>query len=71
MGRLEFKRNKSNYEINLFAGKNSNSHYQNIIDRDPQKIAQILIDLHLDGFPIEKAVKLFLKRIKERDWLGL
>lgn len=70
MAILEFKRHKENYEINLFDSKNSKSHYTNIIDKNPAKIAQILMDLYLDGFPIEKAIKIYLGRIKSKDWLG-
>lgn len=72
MGRLEFKPHNENFEINIFDdGKNSKSHYTNIIDRDSQKLAQIFIDLSIDGFPIDKAIKIYLKRIKTKDWLGL
>ena len=72
MTRLEFKKHKENFEVNLFEGKkNSSSCYHNIIDRDPNKIAQILIDLYLHGFPIEKAVIIFNRKIKVQDWLGL
>ena len=71
MANLEFKKHKENYEINLFEGKNSKSHYTNVINRNPSQLAQILIDLHLDGYKVEEAVKIFLNRIKSRDWLGL
>lgn len=68
---LEVKKNKSNYEVNIFHSKTSGSSYTNIIDKDPNKIAQILIDLYTMDFPIEKAVNIFLRRIKKEDWLGL
>jgi hypothetical protein len=71
MGRLEFKKSRENFEINLFEGKNSSSHYRNIVTRDPQRIAQILIDLYLYDFPVERAIKIFLKRIRSQDWLGI
>ncbi len=71
MAHLEFKKNRDRYEINVFDRKGSKSHYQNVIDKDPNKFAQILIDLMIDGFPVEKAIKIFRKRIKEKDWLGL
>jgi len=75
MTQLEFKKHKDKYEINLFHNKNSKSHskshYTNIIDHDPKKIAQILIDLHLEGFRIDDAIKIYLGRVKNRDWLGL
>jgi len=71
MSRLEFKKNKTNFEVNLFSSKDSKSFYRNIIDKDKNKLAQILIDLHLYGFPVEEAVKMFLKRVRVKDWLGL
>lgn len=71
MNNLEIKKHKQNYEVSLFHGKNSKSHYNNIIDRDPNKLAQILIDLYLEGFPIERAIKLWEERFKKKDWLGI
>jgi len=71
MGSLEFKKNKDKFEVNLFSSKNSKSFYRNIIDKDPGKLAQILIDLHLYNYPVDKAIKIFLKRVKTHDWLGL
>ena len=71
MAYLEFKKNKDGYEINTFEKKGSKSYYQNIIDRDPKKIAQILLDLYFDGFKIEEAIKIFLRRLRTKDWLGL
>lgn len=73
MKRLEVKRNKMNYEVNIMekeANGKSSSSYRNIINKDPNQIAQILIDLHLEGFPIEKAIEQFTKRLKNKDWLG-
>ena len=70
MAILEFKKHKENYEINLFENKNSKSHYNVIVNRDPKQLAQILVDLHLDGFKIEEAIKIFFNRIKNKDWLG-
>jgi len=66
---LEFKNNRDKVEVNVFEGKSSS--YRNIIDKDPKKLAQILIDLFMYGFPIEKAIRIFNERIKKRDWLGL
>ena len=71
---LEVKNHKSNKEVNLFYSKNSKSHYHNIIDRDPNKLAQVIEDLHFEGYPMEKACKQFLERLekfKRKDWLGL
>ena len=71
MVHLEVKKNKGNYEVNAFYSKTSKSHYNNIITRDPHRLAQILIDLILEGFPVEKAFKIALQRIKKRDWMGV
>lgn len=71
MAVLDFKRNKSNYEVSVSYSKRSKSHYHTIIDKDPNKIAQVLIDLHLEGFPIEESIKRFNLRKIRKDWLGL
>ena len=66
--RLEVKKHKENYEINVF---DKGSHvYGNILTRDPNSFAQVLIDLHFQGFPVMKAIRIMRKRIKEEDWLG-
>jgi type II secretory pathway component PulF len=70
MVNLEFKKHRDNYEINVFYSKNSKSHYTNILDKDVNKLAQILIDLMLEGFPIEKAISIYKKKMKKKDWLG-
>jgi len=70
MTRLEFKNHKNNFEVNVFEGKKQSS-YRNIIDRDPNKLAQILIDLYMYGFPIEKAIHIFNEKVRKKDWLGL
>lgn len=70
MGRLEFKKHGDKFEVNLFEGKSSKSSYHNIIDKDFNALAQILIDLYLYGFPIEKAITIFRKRVRTKDWLG-
>jgi len=75
MSVLEFKKNKENFEINLFeknsrSSKISHSHYTNVIDKNPKQLAQILIDLYLDGFKVNEAIKIFMKRVSNRDWLG-
>jgi len=71
MSRLEFKKHKRGFEVNVFEGKNSKSSYRNIINKDFNGLAQILIDLYLYGFPVERAIKSFRKRIETKDWLGL
>jgi|TARA_Y100000034_G_scaffold34720_1_gene42634 type II secretory pathway component PulF len=71
MSNLEFKKHGERYEINLSHSKNTKSYYRNIVDKDPNKLAQILIDLHLEGYPIEKAVKIMRERMTKKDWLGL
>ena len=69
MGILELKRNRENFELNLFEKKGSgHSYYRNIIDKDYKKLAIILDDLERFGVPIRKAIKLYLG---SRDWLGL
>ena len=71
MKRLEFKKHKDKYEINVFEGKSNQSSYRNIFDKDPNKVAQILIDLYMDGFPIGRAIHIFNERVGKKDWLGL
>jgi len=68
---LEFKNHKDNFEVNVFEGKKDKSSYRNIIDKDPNKLAQILIDLYMFGFPIGKAIHIFNEKVKKKDWLGL
>jgi len=68
---LEFKNHKDKFEVNVFEGKKDKSSYRNIIDKDPNKLAQILIDLYMFGFPIGKAIHIFNEKVKKKDWLGL
>ena len=75
MSVLEFKRNKENFEVNIFEkdprhNKVSHSQYTNVINKDAKQLAQILIDLHLNGFKVNEAIKIFMKRVSNRDWLG-
>ena len=45
--------------------------YRNILDKDPNKIAQVLLDLEaVSNFPIAQAVKIYLQRRENKDWLG-
>lgn len=71
MAHLSMKKNKGNYEVNVFFNEKSKSHYRNIMDKDPQKLAQVLLDLTFEGFPIEKAIKIWKERMDKKDWLGL
>lgn len=71
MVNLELKRHKEDYEVNLFYSKNSKSHYHNIIDKDYNRLSQILMDLYLEGFPVEEAFKIFFAKVNKKDWLGL
>jgi hypothetical protein len=75
MGRMEVKKEKGNYRVSLFNSKErksrEKSHYWNIIDNDPKKLAQIFIDLWLEGFPIDQAYKVMQERLRRKDWLGL
>ena len=75
MSRMEVKKEKGNYRVSLFNShdkkKREKSHYWNIIDKDPKKLAQIFIDLWLEGFPIDQAFKIMQERLRRKDWLGL
>lgn len=69
---LTIKKHRENIDVNVMHGRHrSGSVYHNIMDRDPKKLAQVLMDLYLLGFPFEVACRIFLKRIEEKDWLGL
>jgi len=69
---IELKRSKDNYELNLYSGngRKKSGYYNNIVTRDKNTLAQILIDLYLEGFPIDQAILIFNRRVKKRDWLG-
>lgn len=75
MSRMEIKKEKENYRVSLFHNKEGKkrekSHYWNIIDRDPKKLAQVLIDLWLEGFPIDQSYRIMQERLRKKDWLGL
>ena len=68
---LEFKNHKDKFEVNVFEGKDKKSSYRNILDKDPNKLAQILIDLYMFGFPMGKAIHIFNEKVRKKDWLGL
>jgi len=76
MSRLEVVRDnkKGNYKASVFynskpKGKEKSS-YWNIVDKDKNKLAQLLIDLYLEGFPIIEAYQIFRRRVLVKDWLG-
>ena len=74
MRKLRIRWRGDAYEVESFYGtKGRERHvYHNIIDFNHEKLAQVLIDLYLEGYPIEKAIKLFLeKQHKPRDWMGV
>lgn len=75
MPRMEVKKERGNYRVSLFNSndrkKKEKSYYWNIIDKDPRKLAQIFIDLWLEGFPIDQAHKIMQDRLRRKDWLGL
>ena len=65
---------RRNMKLNVYHSNNPNekSIYENAITKDPSNLAQILIDLVVLGFPIEKAIIKFNERIKNpRDWMGI
>ena len=70
----KLKKNRENIEVNVFPKIEraaEKSIYTNLITKDPNVISQILIDLMVLGFPIEKAIKLFNSRVRRRDWMGV
>jgi hypothetical protein len=69
MAIMDIKKNRENFELNLYDGSKK-SFYNNILSRDHHRLAQIFLDLYMYGFPIEKAIKIFFKRLKKKDWLG-
>lgn len=68
---LEIKPHKDKYEVNLKYSKRSKSCYTNILDKDVKHVAQVLIDLELQGFPLREAMILAIHRLDNKDWLGL
>lgn len=71
MAFIDMKKHRDFYEINVFHSHGSKSHYKNIIDKDPHRLAQIFIDLIIMGFPVEKAIKIMRQKIKRKDWMGV
>ena len=77
MGRLEVhKAGEGRYKASFFF-KNKPSpprekvSFWTIVDKDYRKLAQFLIDLEMNGFPIEKAIRERKKRLKDRNWMGI
>lgn len=66
---------KKGYEVIAYSGNRETKRdivYRNLIDKDPNKIAQVLLDLEIvDSFPILKAVKIYLEKRESKDWMGL
>ena len=65
---------RKSMKVNVYHSNNprEKSIYENALTKDPNTITQILIDLFVLGFPIEKAIKKFKERIKnKRDWMGI
>jgi len=67
---MNIKKHRENFEINLYEGTKQKSFYNNVLNKDPHRLSQIFLDLYMYGFPIEKAIKIFLQRLKKKDWLG-
>jgi hypothetical protein len=68
---LELKKNRGNYKVNVFPKYGGKSIYSNNVENNPSKLAQVLIDLHIQGFHIEEAVQIFNRRIRNHDWMGI
>lgn len=74
MSHFEIKKHREDYEINVFYSKKHkhNKIYTNIINKDPKKIARVLLDLEIiANYPIEKAIKIYFKLKNKSDWLNL
>ena len=75
MVRMEMKKYKGNYKIDLFENEKNRGQkwrreasYWNIIDKDKEKLAQIFIDLYFQGFPIVEAFKLMQEKLNKKEW---
>lgn len=69
---MRLKKNKENVEVNLYHSdrRNSKSYYNNLIDKDPNKLSLIFLDLYFEGFPIFEAIDKLKKKIDQKDWWG-
>jgi len=70
MSYFSLKKNKTNMEINVFHSNGSKAMYSNIMDKDPNNLSQVLLDLYFLGFPIMEALELMKKRMNKKDWFG-
>ena len=61
---------QGNLRVNVYATPKDRSSYENILTKDPNRIAQVLMDLIVLGFPIERAIVKLKERIKKKDWFG-
>lgn len=73
---LELKKEGENYRVSLYYSEKKGkprgkAHYWNIISRDKKRLAQILLDLYLEGFPIDESYRIMQQKIANRDWTGL
>lgn len=71
---LELKKHGDNIDVSTRGGSNKKRRstiYTNILNPDANHIAQVLLDLEITtSLPIEKAVKIYLRRRENKDWLG-
>jgi len=70
MTHISLKKNKGNIDTTVFHRKGDKAMYNNVIDKDAKKLAQVLMDLHFLGFPIFEAVEILKKRYSKKDWFG-
>ena len=74
MSKLKINWRRQGHEIIIYSGEKERRRdiaYRTMIDKDANKLAQVLFDLELVGnFPIEEAIKIYLRRRESKDWLG-
>jgi len=68
---VKIGRDKSHISLyhRIEKGKGKGRYYTNVIDKDPKKLAQIFIDLWLEGYPIDQAYKIMQERLRRKDWI--
>lgn len=70
--KLEVRKHKSKYEVSITLGRRNKTTYHIILDNDPAKIAQMMMDLEfIGGYKIPEAINIYLDRMQRKDWLGL
>ena len=71
MTTLEVKKNGEAVEANLYYNKvkRGRSFYRIIVNKDYNTLLLLLFDLRREGFPVDRAVKEFINKGKEEDWL--